>query len=116
MNIKVNRSRIPTAGSSDREESRDAAPGSARAEQVHSANTYRQLKKSAGNHSSADRAGACVDEHSSPALRGDRYFFEKRLASETQASIYVREGWKGTDNRLIDATKLSSRPEHFRDH
>ncbi len=49
-----------------------------------------------------------VEEYSSPALRGDRYFFEKRLASESQASIYVREGWKGTDSRLIDATKLSA--------
>jgi prolyl oligopeptidase len=49
-----------------------------------------------------------VEEYSSPALRGDRYFFEKRLASESQASIYVREGWKGTDSRLIDATRLST--------
>jgi prolyl oligopeptidase len=49
-----------------------------------------------------------VDEYSTPALRGGKYFFEKRLASENQASIYVREGWKGTDTRLIDATKLST--------
>ncbi len=49
-----------------------------------------------------------VDRYSTPALRGGKYFFEKRLASENQASIYVREGWKGTDNRLIDATKLSA--------
>jgi prolyl oligopeptidase len=49
-----------------------------------------------------------VEEYSSPALRGDRYFFEKRLASETQSSIYVREGWKGMDSRLIDATRLST--------
>ncbi len=49
-----------------------------------------------------------VDAYSTPALRGGKYFFEKRLASENQASIYVREGWKGTDDRLIDATKLSS--------
>ncbi len=49
-----------------------------------------------------------VDEYSTPALRGGKYFFEKRLANENQASIYVREGWKGTDDRLIDATKLSA--------
>jgi prolyl oligopeptidase len=49
-----------------------------------------------------------VEEYSSPALRGDRYFFEKRLAKESQASIYAREGWKGTDSRLIDATRLST--------
>jgi prolyl oligopeptidase len=49
-----------------------------------------------------------VDVYSTPALRGKKYFFEKRLAGENQASIYVREDWKGTDNRLIDATKLSA--------
>jgi prolyl oligopeptidase len=49
-----------------------------------------------------------VDEYFTPTLRGGRYFFRKRLAGENQASIYVRDGWKGTDNRLIDATELSS--------
>ena len=49
-----------------------------------------------------------VDEYFPPALRGGKYFFEKRLAGENQASIYVREGWKGTDDRLIDAKKLSA--------
>jgi prolyl oligopeptidase len=49
-----------------------------------------------------------VDEYFTPTLRGGRYFFRKRLAGENQASIYVRDDWNGTDNRLIDATKLSS--------
>jgi prolyl oligopeptidase len=49
-----------------------------------------------------------VDQYSMPALRGGKYFFERRLAGENQSSIYVREGWKGTDSRLIDATKLSA--------
>jgi prolyl oligopeptidase len=49
-----------------------------------------------------------VDEYFTPTLRGGKYFFRKRLAGENQASIYVRDGWKGTDRRLIDATKLSS--------
>jgi prolyl oligopeptidase len=49
-----------------------------------------------------------VDEYSTPAPRGGKYFFEKRLAGENQSSIYVREGWKGTDDRLIDATRLSA--------
>jgi prolyl oligopeptidase len=49
-----------------------------------------------------------VDEYSIPTLRGGKYFFEKRLAAENQASIYVRAGWKGEDERLIDATKLSA--------
>ena len=49
-----------------------------------------------------------VDEYSIPSLHGEKYFFEKRLAEENQASIYVRDGWKGEDERLIDATKLSA--------
>ena len=49
-----------------------------------------------------------VDEYSMPILRGGTYFFEKRLADENQASIYMRVGWKGADERLIDATKLSA--------
>ncbi|HEX3469954.1 MAG TPA: prolyl oligopeptidase family serine peptidase [Silvibacterium sp.] len=49
-----------------------------------------------------------VDDYTIPTLRGGKYFFEKRLAEENQASIYVRNGWQGTDERLIDATKLSA--------
>jgi prolyl oligopeptidase len=48
-----------------------------------------------------------VDSYSVPQLCGGKYFFEKRLAEENQRSIYVRDGWKGADERLIDATKLS---------
>ena len=49
-----------------------------------------------------------VDEYSMPVLYGGKYFFEKRLADENQASIYMRDGWTGKDQRLIDATKLSA--------
>jgi prolyl oligopeptidase len=49
-----------------------------------------------------------IDEYSAPALHGNRYFFEKRLADENQSSIYMRTGWDGKDERLIDATKLST--------
>ena len=49
-----------------------------------------------------------VDSYSVPQLRRGKYFFTKRLAAENQASIYVRDGWNGTDERLIDATKLSA--------
>jgi prolyl oligopeptidase len=49
-----------------------------------------------------------VDEYSMPTLGGGKYFFEKRLADENQASIYMRDGWKGQDQRLIDATRLSA--------
>lgn len=48
-----------------------------------------------------------VDEYSVPVLRNGKYFFEKRLADENQASIYMRDGWNGQDVRLIDAAKLS---------
>jgi prolyl oligopeptidase len=49
-----------------------------------------------------------VDVYSIPSLESGKYFFEKRLADENQASIYMRAGWKGQDERLIDATKLSA--------
>jgi prolyl oligopeptidase len=49
-----------------------------------------------------------VDTYSVPGEYGGRIFFEKRLADENQSSIYVRNGWKGADTRLVDATKLSA--------
>ena len=49
-----------------------------------------------------------VDVYGLPVLRAGKYFFRKRLADENQASIYMRDGWKGQDERLIDATKLSA--------
>jgi prolyl oligopeptidase len=42
-----------------------------------------------------------------PAERGDSYFFERRMASEQQFSIYVRRGWTGKDERLLDPAVLS---------
>ena len=49
-----------------------------------------------------------VDFVSVPTRRGDRYFFSKRQADENQASIYMRVGLHGEDERLIDASKLSA--------
>jgi prolyl oligopeptidase len=49
-----------------------------------------------------------VDFISTPTKRGDRYFFAKRLADENQASIYMRVGLHGADEKLIDASKLSA--------
>ncbi|HEY6448919.1 MAG TPA: prolyl oligopeptidase family serine peptidase [Acidobacteriaceae bacterium] len=49
-----------------------------------------------------------VDRYSMPQLRAGKYFFTKRLADENQASIYMRAGFTGPDERLIDATKLSA--------
>src|ERR1700719_2316431 len=43
-----------------------------------------------------------VDFVSVPTRRGDRYFFSKRLADENQASIYMRVGLHGVDEKLID--------------
>jgi prolyl oligopeptidase len=49
-----------------------------------------------------------VDYVGVPTWRGDHYFFSKRGAEENQASIYMRKGLHGADERLIDASKLSS--------
>ena len=49
-----------------------------------------------------------VDTMSTPQKRGDLYFFSRRLASENQGSIYMRQGLHGADVRLIDGTKLSA--------
>jgi prolyl oligopeptidase len=49
-----------------------------------------------------------VDVFGVPSQRGDRYFFSKRLASENQASLYMRKGLGGSDERLIDANTLST--------
>ena len=49
-----------------------------------------------------------VETYGFPIERNGRYFFTKRLPEENQASIYVRKGLQGADERLIDATKLSA--------
>ena len=49
-----------------------------------------------------------VETYSTPIKRGGLYFFRKRLANENQQSIYVRRGVGGSDERLVDATKLSA--------
>ncbi|HZD76166.1 MAG TPA: S9 family peptidase, partial [Acidobacteriaceae bacterium] len=49
-----------------------------------------------------------VDSYSTPAKRGNLYFFKKRLADENQGSIYLRHGVGGGDERLVDASKMSA--------
>lgn len=49
-----------------------------------------------------------VESYGMPHERQGKYFFTKRLAEENQASIYLRNGLHGPDERLIDATKLSA--------
>ena len=43
-----------------------------------------------------------------PAERNGKFFFTKRLPDENQASIYLRDGLRGKDERLIDATRMSA--------
>jgi prolyl oligopeptidase len=47
-----------------------------------------------------------VDEATTPMLRGNRYFYEKRLAAENQASIYMRTGWTGQETLLLNPATL----------
>jgi prolyl oligopeptidase len=49
-----------------------------------------------------------VDQYSMPTLRAGKYFFKKRLADQNQGSIFMRIGWHGEDQLLIDANKLSA--------
>ena len=51
-----------------------------------------------------------VSSWSLPIERAGNYYFEKRLAGEEQASIYMRRGWTGKDERLIDPAVLSRDP------
>ncbi len=49
-----------------------------------------------------------VDTETMPIMEKDVYFFKKKTADQNQASIYMRRGLQGTDELLIDASKLSS--------
>jgi prolyl oligopeptidase len=51
-----------------------------------------------------------ISQSRMPVARANSYFFRKRLAGEQQFSIYVRHGWTGKDERLIDPAKLSRDP------
>jgi prolyl oligopeptidase len=51
-----------------------------------------------------------ISETSAPWERVGSYFFYRRLAGEQQFSIYVRHGWTGKDERLIDPAALSKDP------
>lgn len=51
-----------------------------------------------------------ITESSAPIERGGNYFFTRRLAGEGQQSIYVRRGWTGKDERIIDPAVLSRDP------
>ena len=51
-----------------------------------------------------------VSQTTTPVERAGSYFFEKRLAGEQQFSIYVRHGFAGKDERLIDPAAFSRDP------
>jgi prolyl oligopeptidase len=51
-----------------------------------------------------------VSRWTAPIQRGNDLYFEKLLAGEEQASIYVRHGWAEKDKRLIDPAQLSRDP------
>jgi len=45
-----------------------------------------------------------------PIARGDDLFFEKLLAGEDQAAIYMRHAWTEKDKRLVDPAQFSRDP------
>ncbi|HLZ91535.1 MAG TPA: prolyl oligopeptidase family serine peptidase, partial [Candidatus Acidoferrum sp.] len=49
-----------------------------------------------------------AESYSIPVERQGKYFFTKRLPEENQASIYMRRGLHGSEERLVDAAKLSA--------
>lgn len=51
-----------------------------------------------------------VPSWSLPAERAGNFFFMKRLGDEDQASIYMRHGWAGKDQRLIDPAQIDRDP------
>jgi len=51
-----------------------------------------------------------VTETTAPIQRADSYFFYRRHAGEGQFSVYVRHGWTGKDERIIDPATFSRDP------
>jgi prolyl oligopeptidase len=77
--------------------------------EAQNAYTARYMKQARIRPQAADDLDALenVSVTDAPLERANSYFFSKRLAGEQQASIYVRHGWTGKDERLIDPAKLS---------
>jgi prolyl oligopeptidase len=49
-----------------------------------------------------------IDSVGSPTERNGRYFFSKRRADQDQAVLYLRKGFRGTDEALIDPNTMSA--------
>jgi len=47
-----------------------------------------------------------VGSISSPEMKGNRYFYSKREGNQNQASVYVREGYRGEPRLLLDPAKI----------
>ena len=45
---------------------------------------------------------------SAPAVRGNRYVYTRREGTQSQPTLYVRDGQAGTDRVLLDASTLSA--------
>ena len=43
-----------------------------------------------------------IDSMGTPIIRGQRYFFSRRMASEDRASLILRNGYTGKDEVLVD--------------
>jgi len=59
-----------------------------------------------------DQLGALMDvtQTTIPVERNGNFFFMRRLSGEEQYSIYVRHGWTGKDERLLDPAVISRDP------
>ncbi len=49
-----------------------------------------------------------VGSISSPEMKGTRYFYSKREGNQNQASVYVREGYRGEPKLLLDPAKIDA--------
>jgi prolyl oligopeptidase len=80
------------------------------AENAYTARYYKGVRvraKVAEELEALERVGSWSMPAERAVAHGTDYFFMKRLADEDQASIYVRHGWTGKDERLIDPAALS---------
>jgi len=89
-----------------------ASPGTRAFIDAQNAYTARYLKQARIRPEAVEDLDALenVSETGPPIERANSYFFSRRLAGEQQFSIYVRHGWTGKDERLIDPAKLSRDP------
>ncbi|MEO8151581.1 MAG: prolyl oligopeptidase family serine peptidase [Rhizobacter sp.] len=81
---------------------------------AHSDNTYATLARIPGRGALLDKIiqydSAASDRVAQVArVTGDRYFIERRSATENQFKLYVRQGLKGADKLLVDPEALEKK-------